>query len=35
MYPLQENVDKTQTQGRTCGQYCKGEDMINKIIRGE
>ena len=35
MYPLQENVDKTQTQGRTCGQYCKAEDMINKIIRGE
>ena len=35
MYPLQENVDKTQTQGRTCGQYCKAEDLINKIIRGE
>ena len=35
MYPLQENVDKSQTQGRTCGQYCKAEDMINKIIRGE
>ena len=34
LYPLQENVDKTQ-QGRTCGQYCKAEDMINKIIRGE
>ena len=35
MYPLQENVDKSQTQGRTCGQYCKAEDLINKIIRGE
>ena len=35
MYPLQESVDKSQTQGRTCGQYCKAEDMINKIIRGE
>ena len=35
MYPLSENVDKTQTQGRTCGSYCKAEDIINKIIRGE
>ena len=35
MYPLQESVDKTQTQGRTCGRYCKAEDLINKIIRGE
>ena len=33
MYPLSENVDKTQ--GRTCGSYCKAEDIINKIIRGE
>ena len=35
MHPLQENVDKSQTQGRTCGTYCKAEDIINKIIRGE
>ncbi len=36
MHPLSEGVDKSQqTQGRTCGQYCKAEDMINKIIRGE
>ena len=34
MHPLSEGVDKTQ-QGRTCGTYCKAEDMINKIIRGE
>ena len=34
MHPLSEGVDKTQ-QGRTCGQYCKAEDLINKIIRGE
>ena len=33
MYPLSENVDKQQ--GRTCGSYCKAEDIINKIIRGE
>ena len=35
MHPLQEGVDNTQTQGRTCGTYCKAEDIINKIIRGE
>ena len=35
MYPLQEGVDKSQTQGRTCGTYCKAEDIINKSIRGE
>jgi len=35
MHPLQEGVDKSQTQGRTCGVYCKAEDLINKIIRGE
>ena len=35
MHPLQESVDKSQTQGRTCGTYCKAEDIINKIIRGE
>ena len=34
MHPLSEGVDKTQ-QGRTCGQDCKAEDLINKIIRGE
>ena len=34
MHPLSEGVDKTQ-QSRTCGQYCKAEDIINKIIRGE
>ncbi len=33
MHPLQEGVDNTQ--GRTCGSYCKAEDIINKIIRGE
>jgi hypothetical protein len=35
MYPMNESVDKTQTQARTCGTYCKAEDIINKIIRGE
>ena len=35
MYPMNESVDKTQTSGRTCGAYCKAEDIINKIIRGE
>ena len=32
LYPMNESVDK---QGRTCGQYCKAEDIINHIIRGE
>ncbi len=35
MYPMNESVDKTQTQSRTCGTYCRAEDIINKIIRGE
>jgi hypothetical protein len=35
LYPLQESIDKSPNQGRTCGQYCKAEDLINKIIRGE
>ena len=35
MYPMNESVDRTQTTGRTCGTYCKAEDIINKIIRGE
>ena len=34
MHPLSEGVDITQ-QCRSCGQYCKAEDLINKIIRGE
>ena len=32
LYPMNESVDK---QGRTCGDYCKAEDIINHIIRGE
>ncbi len=35
LYPLQESIDKSPNQGRTCGQYCKAEDLINQIIRGE
>ena len=35
MYPMSEGVDPSQAQGRTCGTYCKAEDMINRIIRGE
>ena len=34
MHPLSEGVDNTQ-QSRTCGKYCKAEDIVNKIIRGE
>ena len=36
LYPqkMNESVDNLQ-QGRTCGDYCKAEDIINHIIRGE
>jgi len=34
LYPMNESVDNTQT-GRTCGVYCRAEDIINHIIRGE
>ena len=33
MYPMNESVDNTQ-QGRTCGDYCKAESIINDIMRG-
>jgi len=32
MHPMNESVDKTQ--GRTCGEYCKVEAVINDIMRG-
>ena len=31
--PMNESVDNTQ-QGRTCGEYCKVESIINDIMRG-
>ena len=36
LYPekMNESVDISQ-QGRTCGEYCRAEDIINHIIRGE
>ena len=34
MYPMQESVDKNKSMGRTCGDYCKVEDVINGIMRG-
>tara|TARA_R110002110_G_scaffold110609_1_gene275712 strand:+ start:167 stop:787 length:621 start_codon:yes stop_codon:yes gene_type:complete len=34
MHPIQESVDKTQPVGRTCGEYCKVETIINDIMRG-
>ena len=36
LYPekMNESVDNSQ-QGRTCGEYCRAEDIINHIIRGE
>jgi|TARA_R110000824_G_scaffold379582_2_gene571622 hypothetical protein len=35
MHPISEGIDSSQTQGRTCGTYCKAEELINQIIRGE
>jgi len=35
MYPMNESVDRQGTVGRTCGEYCKAEDIINKIMREE
>ena len=35
MYPVNESVDKTPVVGRTCGDYCKVESIINDILRGE
>ena len=34
MYPMKESVDKTQLVGRTCGDYCKVESIVNDIMRG-
>ena len=34
MHPMNESVDKTQVVGRTCGDYCKVESIINDIMRG-
>ena len=36
MYPadVNESVDKIITMGRTCGEYCKVESVINDIMRG-
>ena len=33
MYPMTEGVERVQ--GRTCGDYCKVESIINGIMRGE
>ena len=34
MYPMQESVDRKNPTGRTCGDYCKVESIINDILRG-
>ena len=36
MHPagVNESVDKNQPMGRTCGDYCKVESIINDIMRG-
>ena len=34
MHPMNESVDKNQPVGRTCGEYCKVESIVNDIMRG-
>jgi hypothetical protein len=34
MHPVNESVDKVKVVGRTCGDYCKVESIINDIMRG-
>ena len=34
MYPMKESVNKDVPVGRTCGEYCKVESLINDIMRG-
>ena len=35
LYPIKEGVEHKVIEGRTCGEYCKVESIINDIIRGE
>jgi hypothetical protein len=35
LYPMKEGVEHKVVEGRTCGEYCKVESIINDIIRGE
>ena len=34
MYPMNESVSNEKIVGRTCGDYCKVESIINDIMRG-
>ena len=34
MYPMKESVNKDVPVGRTCGEYCKVESLINDIMQG-
>ena len=34
MYPMNESVDSKPVSGRTCGDYCKVESIVNDIMRG-
>ena len=34
MYPMNESVNKEASTGRTCGEYCKVESIVNDIMRG-
>ena len=34
MYPTNESINESKIVGRTCGDYCKVESIINDIMRG-
>ena len=34
LHPTNESINKSQVVGRTCGDYCKVESIINDIMRG-
>jgi len=34
LHPTNESINESKIVGRTCGDYCKAEDIINHIIRG-
>jgi hypothetical protein len=34
LHPVQESINESKIVGRTCGDYCKVETIINDIMRG-
>ena len=34
LHPTNESINESKIVGRTCGDYCKVESIINDIMRG-